>query len=474
MDETTPTELSQQEILAQLEGQLTQGYKQTLPVEAMFGADGPIMAWQRDIEIMLRHPVVRQALGYFKGGISGAEFWGGPNPDDPEDEIGLPICPENDKVGRFIKEQCERFWDRGVPQVQAGYEYGWIGCENTYDATEGILRWENLCTFSPRDVYLLVQDLQPVGVRVKNVRGQPKPVDLWAAGETIPAKALWYAHQPRYGEFYGQSQLIGSWRPWRRAAWKDGAETILDGACYRFGYQGPIARYPDEDMASPVGIPNTTVDGSGITRRYARDIMRQIGEQYKAGGVVGLPSKRDAHGQYTYDLTLPTGTLVGLNGLIEYLDHLYNQITQGIGVPPELLEASETGSGYSGRRIPLEAFLANQQQIADAILKLFVEQILRPLVRWNFGDVKFDVKVKSLIKTRTKQARDENPQSDAQPAGANTAGQTDPLRNQQDPRQQQQDPRQQGRPQGQAMFSSDVATVISDRVLALAKKLKAA
>src|SRR3990167_5216139 len=91
----------------------------------------PLMQWQRDIEIMLRHPVVKQALSYFKGGIAGAEFWGGPHPDNPEDEQGLPIC-EDEKIGRFVKEQCERFWDRGVPHVQNGYNYGWIGGEHIY------------------------------------------------------------------------------------------------------------------------------------------------------------------------------------------------------------------------------------------------------------------------------------------------------------------------------------------------------
>src|ERR1019366_3356197 len=140
---------TEQDTLAQLEEQLTKGYKPTLPIDTMFGSDGmPMLYWQRDIEYMLRHPVVRRALSYFRGGIAGAEFWGSPNPDAPDDEQGLPICPENDQVGRFIKEQCERFWDRGVPSMQAGYEYGWIGSEQVYDDADGVLKWDSLFTFS--------------------------------------------------------------------------------------------------------------------------------------------------------------------------------------------------------------------------------------------------------------------------------------------------------------------------------------
>lgn len=463
-------ETSSQEVMADLEAQLTSGYRASLPIDGMFGADGvPMMTWTRDIEYMLRHPVVRQALGYFKGGVAGAEFWGGPNPDDPEDEQGLPVCPENDQVGRFIKEQCERFWDRGVPHIQSSYEYGWIGCENIYDRSSGILKWDGLFALSPRDTFLLTQDFKPVGVRVKNVQNSDRTVDLWMAGENVPAKGLWYAHQPRYNSFYGQSQLIGSWRPWRRAAWKDGAESVLDMACYRFGVGFVTARYPNEDLQGPnPGAPNTTLDSQGNPRRFARDIMRQLGEQAKAGAVIGLSSKRDASGNYVYDLEWPTGTLAGLNNLIDYLTHLYNQITQGIGVPPELLEAAESGSGYSGRRIPLEAFLANQQQIADAMLKMFVDQVLKPMIRYNFGDVKWNVQVKSLIKTRTKAAQagqgiDQNRSEAAKQAWATRrAGQSQP------PQQVDEQPPQHQNP-GQAMFSH--SPLVTDRIRDIARKI---
>lgn len=457
-------------ILRELEEQLTVGYKPTVPILGMFNAQGmPQMLLRQDIELMLTHPDVRQALAYFKGGIAGAEFWGGPNEDaaddTPEADKGLPICPENDQVGRFIKEQCERFWDRGVPGVQSAYEYGWIGGEHVYDEEDGCLKWDSLHHFSPGDTYLLTQDYKPVGIRVKNITDKGE-IDLWMAGENVPAKALWYPHQPRYNSFYGQSQLLAAWRPWRRLAWKDGLESVIDGALYRLGYQGPIARYPDEDLQGPSpGAPNTTLDSQGRPRRFARDIMRQIAEQYKAGASIGLPSKTDAHGNYLYDLTLPTSTLMGVGGLIDAAKALSNQITAGIGVPPELLEAASSGSGYSGRRIPLEAFLANQQQIADAILKLFVDQVVRPLVRRNFGDVKFNVQVKSLIKTHTNQAQ--------QQQQGGQGGEADPNRSEAakrawEARRSGQSQQQHDNP-GQAMFSQQ--PIITDRLREIARKI---
>lgn len=441
------------DILRTLEEQLTAGYKPSIPLLGMFSAAGlPQMYLRQDIEPMLTHPDVRQSLAYYKGGIAGAEFWGGQNPDNPEDEIGLPICPENEQVGRFIKEQVEKFWDRGVPQIQWGYEYGWIGCENIYEECEGVLKWLGLFAFAPTDTFLLTQDFNPVGVRVKNVQDRDW-VDLWMAGDDVPAKGLWYAHQPRYNAFYGQSQLMAAWRPWRRLAWKDGLETVIDGALYRNGYAGPLMRFPDEDLQGPAaGIPNTSQDSAGNARRYARDIMRQIGEQLKAGGTVGLPSKRDKDGNYLYDMTLPTSVLTGIQGLIDAAKALSKQISAGIGVPPELLEAAETGSGYSGRRIPLEAFLANQQQIADAMLKLFTDQVLRPMVKWNFGDVRFNIQVKSLIKTRTKQAQ------------AAEGMKNQPSQAQGFPPQAQPQQSQQG-----AIFSTN--SLVTDRIREIARKI---
>lgn len=451
--------------------QLSKGYKPTLPVEGMFSPDGwPVMSLRRDIEIMLTHPCVRQAMGYFRGGIAGAEFWGGPNADvpegSPEAEQGLPIC-QDAKVGRFVKEQCERFWDRGVPGIQHGYEYGWIGVENVYDDADGVLKWERLETFSPRDTWLLTQDFEPIGIRVKNVAGSSKDLDIWMAGEEVPAKAMWYAHCPRFQKFYGQSQLMGAWRPWRRLAWKDGAEYVLDMAMYRFGVGAFIARYPNEDLQGPnPGAGNTTLDGQGNPRRYARDIMRQIGEQFKAGGVIGLPSKRDEKGNYLYDVEVPAGSFVGMETLINGCRELEKGITRGIGVPPELLEAGESGSGYSGRRIPLEAFLANQQQIADAILQLFVKQVLVPLVRYNFGwGVKFNVQVKSLIKTRTKAAQAGQNTSPTRSEGAKKAWET-----RRAGQQSQVADTQDGGGQGDAMFSRQ-HPIVTDRMRELAKKI---
>ena len=367
---------------------MTEGYTPSLPLWATWAMDGawlPQFYLLRDIELMMIHPMVRNPLNHFKSGIASVDF---------------EITTQDPTAQAFLEGQCRRFWSGGVPMLQGGYEYGWIGAENLYSKSDdGMLQWDALVQFNPRDTYLLTQSAQPVGVRVKNVRDKGN-VDLWLASTDVPAKALWYAHEPRYNQHYGQSQLLGAWRPWRRLAWKDGAETVADTGVYRFAYAGPVVRYPEEDSQPASNAPATSLDSQGRPRRYARDVARQIAEWFKAGAGVGLPSSKyppEMGGGDKWSLELPKQTL-NIDGLIAYIKHLWDQISHGIGVPPELMQAAETGSGYSGRKIPRDAFLMRNQRIADAIILLFVNQVLKPLMKWNFGHTRFEVRVKDMLK----------------------------------------------------------------------------
>ena len=434
---------------------LTLGYKPTLPMWAMYTDASylPQIYILRDIELMLTHPKVMSALDYYKGGLSVAE---------------TETTANSPEIQSFVEQHVERFWELGVTQIQGGYEYGWIGLEPTYRESQNYLIWDSLIQFSPRDVFLLTQDFAPIGVRVKNVPNKGN-VDLWMGTEDVPAKGLWYAHRPRHNRYYGQSQLLGAWRPWRRLAWKDGAETVTDTGCYRFAFCGPLIRYPEEDLQiatnTPATPPGTTLDSQGRPRRYARDIARFIAEQFKAGAGIGLPSTNyppEQGGGSKWDAEFPTSAL-DVQGLIAYVKYLEDQISYGIGVSPELLQAAETGTGYSGRKLPMEAFLMQQQRIANAILSLFVEQILRPLVRWNFGtQAVFQAKVKNILKGQRQDA-----------SGAATADQDPDMRPDQVPGPV---PPKKGAPiqvQGQQQGQVPLSLVESiDRIKSIAEKIR--
>lgn len=401
-----------------LQEEVTAGYRPQMPLEGMWhSGDIPQVTLRRDIEFMSMHPIVMVAMEYYRSGISGAEFWGGPDHLNPDNDKGKPISADQ-RVAEFVVAHCERFWQRGVPLIQeGGYPYGWAAGEYIYKEVNGMLVWSHLKDFHPNDAHILTLKYQPIGVRVKNIR-EKQPINLHLGSETVPAKACWYPHRPRFNQFYGRSQLLGAWRPWRRLGWRDGTEQVIDAAVYRAGYCGPIIGHPQEDMptAQP-GIPATQVDGRGVSRRSARDVARQMIELAKAGAGFTKPTTKYSQAQGGGDkwtIDFPEHVM-DVNPLIEEARYLEDQIMLGIGVPPELVKAGGTGSGYSGRSIPREAFLDGQQRIADAILQMFVEQVLKPLVRWNFGDVMFEVSVKSLLKTQSGDKQGDEEQQGKQP-----------------------------------------------------------
>lgn len=379
------------------------------------GGEMPQVTLRRDIEFMQLHPVVSSAIEYYKSGIAGAEFWGGPTHEhqgDSSTDPGRPISPD-DRVSQFVLAHVERYWQRGMPTMQEGYIYGWAPGEHIYKTVNGMLVWSHLKGFHPHDGFVLTMNHQPVGLRINNIRddesasGEDKSnvgnIDLWFASDHIPAKAAWYPHRPRFNHFYGRSQLAGAWRPWRRLGWRDAVEQVIDAAIYRAGYKGPIVRHPPEDMQTArSGVPGTAEDGRGMPRRSARDVARQLVEWAKAGAGFTLSS-----GQYSaaqgggnkWDIEWPDHVM-DVRPLIEAAKYLEDQIMLGIGVPPELVKAGGTGSGYSGRSIPREAFLDGQQRVADHMLQVFVDQVIKPLVLWNFGDVPFNVQCKPLLKTQ--------------------------------------------------------------------------
>lgn len=393
-----------------LQEDATVGYRPVMPLESLWGtgSDMPQITMRRDLEFMSMHPVVMAAMEYYRSGISGAEFWGGPdhNNPDPNNTMGKPIS-QDPRVTEFVLTHVERFWQQAMPLLQEGYGYGWAAGEHIYKESGGMMTWSRLKDFHPYDAHILSANYQPIGVRIKNIR-EKQPVDLWMASGTIPAKACWYAHRPRFNHSYGRSQYLGAWRPWRRLGWRDAVEQVIDAAIYRAGYKGPVVRHPNEDTGTALtGVPATRTDGQGVQRRNARDVARQLVEWAKAGAGFTLSSAKYPQAQgggNKWDIEWPEHVM-DVRPLIEAARYLEDQIMLGIGVPPELIRAGGTGSGYSGRSVPREAFLNEQQLIANNMLHVFVEDVIRPLVLWNFGDVPFNVYCKPLLKTQTDSAQ---------------------------------------------------------------------
>ena len=364
------------------------GYRPNSPLMGWWdGASNLPNLWQmlQDVEAMCAHPRVSAALSYYKSGIAGAEL-----------EIEDASSPEH---GEFALSEAKRFWQRGRAPVQRSYEYGRGGSQPIYTIEDGRLRLERMDAYHPLDTVVLLRNKgrQFSGVRVKRSQGASE--DLWPGG-WLPAKGFWHAHNIRYSRWYGMPQTYPAWRPWRRLAGRDGMEEVIDGGLYRFAYCGPVGRFPMEDNINTGQLWGTSAPTGQVLSNH--DKMREFVENAKAGVSIAMSSRTDEHGNYLWDLKWPEHTL-DVAGLLAAVDWYEKAISLGIGVYPELMEASEVGSGYSGRAIPLEAFYVGQQGNADEMLWGWAWQIGTPLLHWNYGPEAFArLKVKPLLESRMK------------------------------------------------------------------------
>jgi hypothetical protein len=395
-----PSPRDRREAERALSDRLVTGYRPTLSGAGFWGEnDTPDLARMlSDVSAMLAHPRVSHSLEYFKSGIAKAQF--------AVEDASSP------KAGEFCLEEAERFWSKHRWAAQTADEYGRGGAELVYAEEGGLLRLAAFDSFAGVDCYPLVAGGKYAGIRLRRadqIKGSHGRNELWGPRPGLPAKGWWYAPNRRHSRWYGMPRLYPAWRPWRRLAGRDGAEDIVDGGVYRFAFMPYIGRYPDEDRpVNPGGVQTSS-----------RDKMRQFLEEAKAGAVVALSSRRDENGQYVWDITPVQGAL-DVSGLVAYTDNLEKAISLGCGVPPELIEASEVGSGWSGRAIPMVGYYTVQQGVAEGLLDAWYRQIGEPLLAWNFGPGSWArLKVGDLLKTLMGTYKgEEKPEQGGGPAGA--------------------------------------------------------
>lgn len=386
------TEAAQEKVLT--DAPQTQGYRPQLQsYYQMYGDDGPTY-WEvlRRVEAMARHPVLYVAMDYYLAPIHAAEF---------------DIKASSSESGALGLEMIRKFWTRDLYLAQLCYEYGWEGYEVCYENRKNYMLYKGLLEFAPVDVTVLTREKKMIGVRVMNGDGEGSEINLWSSRKRLPAKGLWLTHKRKYHRWHGRSQYYAAYKPWFEVAARDGSEEITAMAIYRFGMSGPLVRYPQ-------GSENAARTRPGDSRQDLRDIALMAGNQAKSGATIALSSAQEG-GKYVWDFEWPKHG-AEIQNLITFDEAWVKKMFFGMGVPPEIIQASDTGSGYSGRSVPKESFYVSQQHNAENLLQAFVEHVVNPCIKWNLGPEHWiEAKVKPLLKT---QAQQSGGQEGQQPPGA--------------------------------------------------------
>jgi hypothetical protein len=155
------------------------------------------------------------------------------------------------------------------------------------------------------------------------------------------------------------------------------------------GYIGDILWFPtDRQVELPGGQSSSW-----------RDIAREMVEARMSGGALTLPTIYDRDGHKLLDYTPPQG-VSGYTQIFQWKKDLDLEIWKALEVPPEIIQASSSGSGYSGRWIPFAVALSAVHQELAELIRAVDRDILRPIAWLNFGrEPQYDIRPRSLVET---------------------------------------------------------------------------
>lgn len=330
---------------------------------------------------------------------------------DPQIQFGLRVLraplhkcqwtveADSLRVAKLVDSTLHTIWDGFLqPILSAQFTHGWAPAELAFRDSMGQVVLDSLDTIHPADAKPLEVDTRTGGRAFCGIRVRGTSYDQrtspGGACDVIAPHAFWHPGEAEYGSYYGRPRLADAFTPWSLKSGKGGAVESRSLWFKKCAFRGGTMRHP-------VGYTEYEVS-PGVTRTISNeDLAREIVERYENGGVLTLPNTMDATNPGVYLWTFePPGTNGEASGIREYPQDLDREILVGLGIVPEVITAAETGSGYSGRSIPMMVYLSSEDEVAKLLVKTAEVQVCRPLVSLNCGPRharRFRIVVKSLV-----------------------------------------------------------------------------
>lgn len=292
----------------------------------------------------------------------------------------VEITAKNEAVRKWVQKQWDTLWDKHRNKILATKAWGFQPLQLVFKyGSTGLPDIDDVKDFAPEDCRA-----QELGGKVCGFKIKDRKV--------FQPQALWMTFNAEYGSPYGTGCLRRQYPPWYEKWTNHGSKKLGQLRMIKDAYIGDIWWYPKDQI---VEIPLS----DGTTARMAwRDLVRELGENRLSGNAVYVPTVYDDKGNKLLDYT-PPQAIPGASQVFDWEDRHNSDILRGADVPLEVIEASETGSGYSGRSIPFMVVLS----VCTGELTEYVQAIdvvLRQ-VAWLIwgGDPEFEIKPKSLVES---------------------------------------------------------------------------
>ncbi len=330
-------------------------------------------------DMMRYDPQVRIGLGARNGLLMAAE---------------VEVTGEQPDMVRFVQAQWDRIWGTAGHQLLRAKLFGFQPFEVVYRLADrgqfaGLVEFQQLLDRPAGSVRLLVSGEEPVGFVLKQSSGMASKTNGSPRHETqvLAPRALVATFDAECGNPYGCALLARAYPAWYEKWMEGGVKQTMRLRMIKDAYIGDIFWYPPDRKVQ-------TVDGKEVAWR---DIARDIVESRMSGGALTLPLLRDKDGHKLIDYTPPQG-VTGITSIFMWKKDVDLEIWKALEVPPEIIQASTSGSGFSGRWIPFVVALSAFHMELAELIRCVDRDILRPLTRLNFAaEPRYDIRPKSLV-----------------------------------------------------------------------------
>ena len=292
----------------------------------------------------------------------------------------ITVKAKNEMYAAWIQKQWDFLWNHHRSKFTSAKKYGFAALQAVWKLDErDYLTLTDCKDYSPEDSKCLVEDNRIVGMTVKGKR-------------VFSPQALWMTFGSEFGNPYGTGILRRMYPAWFEKWMNHGAKKLLQLRMLKDAYIGDIFWYPPDQI---VEIP----DGQGGVKSMPwRDVFREIGENRTSGNVLTLPLLLDSNGKELTRYTPPQDT-GSASQIFEWNDLVDSKILQAADVPREVIEAAETGSGYSGRSIPFLTMLSVCNDELVEMVQCF-RRLIEPVIWLNWGvEPDFEIIPSNLVET---------------------------------------------------------------------------
>jgi SPP1 gp7 family putative phage head morphogenesis protein len=293
----------------------------------------------------------------------------------------VEITAKEPVVQQWVEKQWDVLWNKHRNKILATKAWGFGPLQIVFKAGPGgLIEIED------------VKDFAPERTRAEECGGKVCGFKIQDRKLRFP-QGLWLTFNSEYGSPYGTGCLRRQYPAWFEKWTNHGAKKLLQLRMLKDAYIGDIFWYPKDQL---VQIP----DGfGGVKTMPWRDLVRELGENRLSGAAQFLPSVYDDKNNKLLDYT-PPQDVPGGSQIFEWNEQCDEGILRGADVPVEVVKASETGSGYSGRSIPFMVVLSVCTGELTEYIQCIEQQVLRPAAWLNWGgDPQFEIKPKSLVES---------------------------------------------------------------------------